>query len=169
MKFKFFLIVFIPLLVLSGCTISYKFNGSSIDYTRVKTISIQDFPIQASLVYAPLSPKFTEGLKDLYVRQTKLKMIKKEGDLQLDGEIVGYELTPMATKADGYASETKLTVTVNVRFVNTKKPDENFEQRFSAFQTFQTTSMLEDVQDALLEEIIKEISESIFNKTVANW
>jgi len=169
MKFKYFLIVFIPLLVLSGCTISYKFNGSSIDYTRVKTISIQDFPIQASLVYAPLSPKFTEGLKDLYVRQTKLKMIKKEGDLQLDGEIVGYELTPMATKADGYASETKLTVTVNVRFVNTKKPDENFEQRFSAFQTFQTTSMLEDVQDALLEEIIKEISESIFNKTVANW
>jgi len=155
--------------VLSGCTVSYKFNGASIDYTKVKSISIEDFPIQATLVYAPLSPKFTEGLKDLFIRQTKLKMVKKDGDLQVDGEIVGYELTPMATRADGYASETKLTVTINVRFVNTTKPEENFEQRFSAYQTFQSSQMLDDVQDTLLEEIIKEISESIFNKTVANW
>jgi hypothetical protein len=169
MMLKRFLSVFIPLLVLSGCTVSYKFNGASIDYNSVKTISVQDFPIQATLVYAPLSSKFTEGLKDLYLRQTKLRMVKKEGDLQLDGEIVGYELTPMATKADGYASETKLTVTINVRFINTKKPSENFEQRFSAYQTFPSSSMLEDVQDTLLEDIIKEITESIFNKTVANW
>jgi hypothetical protein len=166
---KRFFLVFIPLLVLSGCTVSYKFNGASIDYNSVKTISVQDFPIRATLVYTPLSSKFTEGLKDLFLRQTKLKMVKKEGDLQLDGEIVGYELTPMATKSDGYASETKLTVTVNVRFVNTKKPSENFEQKFSAYQTFSSSSMLEDVQDTLLEEIIKEITESIFNKTVANW
>lgn len=167
--FKRFLLLFLPLLVMSGCTVSYKFNGASIDYTKVKTISVEDFPIQATLVYAPLSPKFTEGLKDLFIRQTKLRMIKKDGDLQLDGEIVGYELSPMATKADGYASETKLTVTINVRFTNTTKPEENFEQRFSAFQTFQSSQMLDDVQDTLIEEIIKEISESIFNKTVANW
>jgi len=166
---KRILLVLIPLLIFSGCSISYKFNGASIDYTRVKTISIQDFPIQATLVYAPLSPKFTEGLKDLFVRQTKLKLIKKDGQLQIDGEIVGYDLTPMAPQADGYAAETKLTVTVNVRFVNTTKPEENFEQKFTAFQNFSTTSMLEDVQDALLEEIIKEITESIFNKSVANW
>jgi hypothetical protein len=167
--FKRFFAIFIPLLVLSGCTISYKFNGASIDYTKVKTISVQDFPIQATLVYAPLSPAFTEGLKDMFIRQTKLKMIKKDGDLQIDGEIVGYDLTPMATQSDGYASETKLTVTVNVRFVNTTKPEENFEQKFSAFKTFQSTSMLEDVQDQLIEEITKEIAQSIFNKTVANW
>jgi len=167
--FKRFILVFIPLLVLSGCTISYKLNGASIDYTRVKSISIQDFPIQASLVYAPLSQKFTEGLKDIYIRQTKLKVVTRDGDLQIDGEIIGYNLTPMATKADGYASETKLEVAVNVRFVNTTKPEDNFEQRFTAYQTFSASSMLEDVQDSLLEEIIKEISESIFNKTVANW
>jgi len=167
--FKRFILVLMPLLLLSGCTVSYKLNGASIDYTRVKTISIQDFPIQAPLVYAPLSQKFTEGLKDIYVRQTKLKLVTRDGDLQIDGEIIGYNLTPMATKTDGYASETKLEVTVNVRFSNATKPEENFEQRFTAFQTFPATSMLEDVQDSLLEEIVKEISESIFNKTVANW
>lgn len=166
---KRFLLLFFPLLMLSGCTISYKLNGASIDYARVKTISIQEFANQAPFVYPPLSQTFTQGLKEKYITQTKLKMMPKDGDLQIEGEIVGWELTPMAQQADGYASETKLTITVNVRFTNTTNEKEDFEQRFSAFQQFSTTSMLEDVQDALLEDIIKEISEAIFNKTVANW
>lgn len=156
-------------LFLAACTISYKFNGASIDYNATKTISVKDFPNQALLVYPPLSQTFTESLKDIYTRQTKLKVINSDGDLQVEGEIVGYDLTPLAAQADGYASETKLTMTVNVRFVNTKNEKEDFEQRFSAYQTFSSTQMLDDVQDSLLEEIIKEITESIFNRTVANW
>jgi len=166
---KRFLLLLLPLLMLTGCTISYKLNGASIDYARVKTISIQEFPNQAPYVYPPLSQSFTEGLKEKFITQTKLKMKPREGDLQIEGEIVGWELTPMAQKADGYASETKLTITVNVRFTNTTNEKEDFEQKFSAFRQFSATSMLEDVQDTLLEEISKEISEAIFNKTVANW
>lgn len=166
---KRFLLLLFPLLMLSGCTVSYKLNGASIDYARVKTISIQEFPNQAPYVYPPFAQSFTEGLKEKFITQTKLKMKPKEGDLQLEGEIVGWELTPMAQQADGYASETKLTITINVRFTNTTDEKENFEQKFTAFRQFSTTSMLEDVQDALLAEITKEISEAIFNKTVANW
>ncbi len=156
-------------LFLGACTISYKFNGASIDYTTTKTISVKEFTNQALLVYPPLAQNFTEALKDIYTRQTKLKVLNADGDLRVEGEIVGYELAPLAAQADGYASETKLTMTVNVRFVNTKNEKEDFEQRFSAFQTFPSTQMLDDVQDSLLEEIIKEITEGIFNKTVANW
>ena len=166
---KRFLLLLLPLLMLTGCTVSYKLNGASIDYARVKTISIQEFPNQAPYVYPPLSQAFTEGLKEKFITQTKLKMKPKEGDLQIEGEIVGWELTPMAQQADGYASETKLTITINVRFTNTTNDKEDFEQKFSAFRQFPATSMLEDVQDALLEDINKEISEAIFNKTVANW
>jgi len=166
---KRFLLLLLPLLMLSGCTISYKLNGASIDYARVKTISILDFPNQAPLVYPPFAQSFTEGLKEKFITQTKLKMKPREGDLQIEGEIVGYDLTPMAQQADGYASETKLTVTVNVRFTNTTNDKEDFEQKFSAFRQFTASSSLEDVQDGLLEEITKEISEAIFNKTVANW
>lgn len=169
MTVKRFLLLLLPLLMLSGCTVSYKLNGASIDYARVKTISILDFPNQAALIYPPYAQSFTEGLKEKFITQTKLKMKPREGDLQIEGEIVGYELTPMAQKADGYASETKLTVTVNVRFTNTTNEKEDFEQKFSAFRQFSAANMLEDVQDALLEEITKEISEAIFNKTVANW
>lgn len=166
--FKRFLI-FLPLIALSGCSVSYKLNGASIDYTRVKTISIQDIPIQATLVYAPFSRTFTEGLKDEFAHNTKLRLVQKEGDLQIEGEITGYDLTPMAQQASGYAAETKLTVTVKINFINTTKPEENFEQNFTAYRTFPATSMLDAVQDGLLQEMTKEIAESIFNKTVANW
>lgn len=166
---KRLLLLLLPLLLLSGCTVSYKLNGASIDYARVKTISIQEFPNQCAYVYAPFAQSFTEGLKEKFITQTKLKMKPREGDLQLEGEIVGWDLTPMAQQADGYASETKLTITVNVRFTNTTNEKENFEQKFSAFRQFSATSMLEDVQDELLAEITKEIAEAIFNKTVANW
>ena len=70
---------------MSACSISYKFNGASIDYTKVKTITIQDFPNQAPLVYPQLSQLFTEGLKDIYVRQTRLEMVNNKGDLELEG------------------------------------------------------------------------------------
>ena len=122
--------------IMAGCTISYKFNGASIDYTKVKTISIKDFPNQAPLVYPPLSQQFTEGVKDIYVRQTRLSLVRDNGDLQLEGEITGYDLTPMAVKEDAYSSKTKLTITVKVRYTNRTNADEDFEQSFSAYREF---------------------------------
>lgn len=155
--------------ILSACTISYKFNGASIDYTKVKTISIKDFPNQAPLVYPPLSQQFTEGLKDIYIRQTRLNMVRDNGDLNLEGEITGYDLTQLAVKENAYASQSKLTITVKVRYSNRTNPDEDFEQTFSAYREFSNTQMLQDVQDALCSEMIKEIADQIYNATVANW
>lgn len=166
---KRLIILLVPFLILSGCAVSYKLTGASIDYSRIKTITISVFPNQAALVYPPLSQSFTEGLKNKFLSQTKLKMAKRDGHLQIEGEIVGYDLTPMAQGADGYATETKLTLTVNVRFTNTVEEKDNFEQKFSAYRTFPSTSSLDDVQEALNTEMIKDIGELIFNKTVANW
>ena len=155
--------------ILSACTISYKFNGASIDYTKVKTISIKDFPNQAPLVYPPLSQQFTEGLKDIYIRQTRLNMVRDNGDLDLEGEITGYDLTQLAVKENAFASQSKLTITVKVRYSNRTNPDEDFEQTFSAYREFSNTQMLQDVLDALCSEMIKEIADQIYNATVANW
>ena len=155
--------------ILSACTISYKFNGASIDYTKVKTISIKDFPNQAPLVYPPLSQQFTEGLKDIYIRQTRLNMVRDNGDLDLEGEITGYDLTQLAVKENAFASQSKLTITVKVRYSNRTNPDEDFEQTFSVYREFSNTQMLQDVQDALCSEMIKEIADQIYNATVANW
>jgi hypothetical protein len=149
-----------------GCTISNKFNGAYIDYNKTKTVSIVDFTNVAELVYAPLSVEFTEKLRDVFTKNTRLQLLKKGGDLHFEGEIVDYQLTPMAISADSYAAQTKLTVTINVRFTDSEKTD---EKKYSAYQTFDSTNMFTDIQDELLKTIITDIVDNIFNDTVGKW
>lgn len=156
-------------MVLSGCAISYKFNGASIDYATTKTISIADFPNMAAMVYAPLSQELSEGIRDLFARQTRLEILRKGGQLELEGEITDYAISAMAIAADSYAAETKLTITVRVRFTNNIEPSESFEKTYSAYQTFDSNKLLTDVQEELCAIMITEISESIYNDTVAKW
>ena len=163
------LLASIIFILLQSCSISYKFNGASINYDKVKTISVADFPIKAAYVYAPLATKFNEKLKDVYVQQTRLRLVPRNADLQVEGEITGYNQYNQAVKADGYSSEVKLTITVNVRYVNNTNHEEDFEQQFSAFRTYDSTQMLTAVQDELIEQMVKEIADQIFNATVANW
>ena len=152
-----------------ACTVSYKFSGGNINYDKVKTISIADFPIKSDYVYAPLATKFNEDLKDIFIRQTRLRLVNQNADLEIDGEITGYNQYNQAVSADGFSSETKLTITVNVRFVNNTNHAEDFEQQFSAFRTYDSRELLTAVQDGLIAELTKEITDQIFNATVANW
>ena len=164
------LLVFVLSVVMVSCTISYKFNGSSIDYSKTRSISITDFPNVAELVFPPLSSEFSESLRDVYAKQTRLQLLKKGGDLHLEGEIVGYQLTPLAISADSYSSQTKLTMTVNVRFTNNKNPEEDFsDKKYTAYQTFDSSRMLTDVQDELMKTMIADIVDNIYNDTVAKW
>lgn len=154
---------------LHSCAISYKFNGASIDYSTTKSISVADFPNNAALVNPNLSNNLSEGIRDLYTRQTRLQVSRKGGDLELEGEITGYTLTPMSISADSYASETKLTITVKVHFTNNINPEESFDKTYSAFQNFDSSRMLSDVEDELCSTMITQIAENIFNDTVAKW
>ena len=163
------LLVFLGLLSATACSISYKFNGASIDYTKVKTIMISDFTNQASYVNPTLAPEFTEELKDIYIRQTRLEQVTSNGDLALEGEVTGYDFTPMAVKEDALASQTRLTITVRVRYMNNTNPDEDFEQSFSAYREFDSNLMLQQVESSLCAEIIEEIVDQVYNATVANW
>ncbi|MGM9830566.1 MAG: LptE family protein [Paludibacteraceae bacterium] len=166
MKHSWVLLIF---LLMPSCLISYKFNGASIDYSKTKSISIADFPNNAALVYPPLSNSLSEGIRDIYSRQTRLQILRRGGDLELEGEITNYQLTPMAIAADSYSAETKLTLTVKVRFTNNVAPEESFEKTYSAFQTFDSSRMLNDVQEELCNTMIQEIAENIYNDTVAKW
>lgn len=162
------LLIMLSFIVVS-CSISYKFNGASIDYTKTKTISIVDFPNTAELVYPPLAQVFGEGLRDAYSKQTRLQLLKKGGDLHIEGEITGYQLTPMAIGTDSYAAETKLTMTVKVRFTNNKSPEDDFEKTYSASQIFPSTTMLTSVQADLAKQMVADIVDNIYNDTVAKW
>jgi hypothetical protein len=156
-------------LIFNGCIISYKFNGASIDYSKTKSIAIADFPNVAALVYPPLSSSLSDGIRDIFQRQTRLQVTRRGGDLELEGEITDYQLTPMAVSADSYSAETKLTIRVRVRFTNNVYPEESFEKTYTAYQTFDASQMLTDVQEELCNTMITEIAEQIYNDTVAKW
>ncbi len=167
MKKTIFLVTLV--LLISSCTMSYKFNGASIDYDLTKTMTITDFPNQAPLVYPPLEQRFNEELKDLFTRSTRLQFVKQNGDMEMEGEIVGYELTPLAVQEDSFASETRLTLTVRMRFRNNKAQGQDKEETIKAYRNFPADKMIDEVQDQLIVELVKEIVDQIFNTTMSNW
>ena len=156
-------------IIFVSCSISYKFNGASIDYSQTKTIQIADFPIRSSYVWGPMGPMFNNQLKDQFANHTRLEQVKRNGDLKIEGEIVRYEQRNKSVSAEGYSAMTELTMTVNVRFTNNKNHNEDFEQQFSASQSYETTQSLNSVQEELVTLMVKDLCDQIFNKTVANW
>ena len=168
-RLKQFGLAFFTMLLLISCSVSYKFNQSSIDYTRTKTIQIADFPIRATYVWAPMASMFNNQLKDEFANHTKLIQVKRNGDLKIEGEITRYDQRNKSVSSEGYSAQTELSITINVRFTNNKKHDEDFEKQFTASTTYPTTQSLNSVQDGLVTEMLKDICDQIFNATVAKW
>ncbi len=155
--------------LLTGCIPSYKFNGSALNYDIYKTIDITEFPIRAALVYPPLQQTFENKLLNTVTRQTRLQEVDGNADLEMTGEITGYALSPQAVGTDAYATETRLTITVRVKYTDTKNSANDIDQSFSAYRQFSSSLMLTDVQDDLCNEICDELVELIFNATLGNW
>lgn len=168
-RFGILLTAYIGCVLLSSCSVSYKFNGASIDYTKTKTIEIANFPIRSAYVWGPMEPLFNNELKDLFARSTRLEQVRRNGDLKLEGEITQYQQRNKAVSSEGYSAQVELSITVNVRFTNTINHAEDFERQFTATSTYDSNLSLNSVQDELVEQMVKEITEQIFNATVANW
>ncbi len=152
-----------------GCTVKYSFNGASIDYKTTKTIQIDNFPIRSTYVWAPMQSIFQNRLSDIFAQQTKLRQVKRNGDLQLSGEITGFDQFNKAISSDGYSSQVQLKMTVYVRFVNNAYQNEDFERQFSATTEYDATQQLVAVQEELVTQMVRDITDQIFNATVANW
>ena len=161
----FLLIAFMWLL--TGCGV-YSFTGASIP-PEAKTISVQYFSNKAQLVEPTLSAVFTDALRDQFTRQTNLEMVERNGDLALEGEIVGYKTTPVAIQGDQTSALNRLTITVNVRFVNVYEPSKNFEQKFSHYLDYASDADYNAVKADLILGITEMLTTDIFNKAVINW
>ena len=169
MKKLIYILVCVLTLTVASCSVSYKFNMSSIDYTKVKTIQIADFPIRSSYVWGPMGPMFNNKLKEQFADHTKLSQVKRNGDLKIEGEITNYSQRNKSVSAEGYSAQTELSITVNVRFTNNTNHQEDFEQQFTATASYETIQSLASVQEQLVTEMIEDIVDQIFNATVANW
>lgn len=155
--------------LMSGCSISYSLNGASIDYNTIKSITIETFSNRAAYQWAPMAPMFNNTLSDKYNNQTKLRQVKRDGDLALSGEITSYDQTNKSIAADGYSSMVQLKMTVKVKFTNNKKHDDDFDRSFSASREYDSSQQLTAVQEELVQQMIDDIVDQVFNATVANW
>lgn len=152
----------------SSCKISYSFTGANLS-PAIKTYSVYYFPNRARLVNPTLSQDFTESLREKLQRQTSLDELTEDGDIEFEGQITGYEVKPMSIQKEDLAAQNRLTITIKVKYTNHKEPDKDFERNFSAFEDFDSSLSINDIEDDLTLEIIKKLNEDIFNATIANW
>jgi Lipopolysaccharide-assembly len=165
---KYQYILLAPLfLLLHGCGI-YNFTGTGkID---AKTFQVNTFQNVSELIEPGIDREFTLKLQDLIQNQTNLNLTTSDGDLVYEGEIVDYRIAPMTATADLTAAQNRLTISVNLRFSNKKKPEEDFEKRFSFFYDFPGSDQLTGSQlRAALDEIFERITQDMFNDTLAKW
>ncbi len=165
------IVILVLLMVMSGCRVRFTMTGASL-HPDVKTVSVTYFPNRAPIVNPTLSQEFTETLKDKFISQTNLQMVSEGGDLSFEGEIVGYDTKPIAVSQNAQrdqASLNRLTVTINVRFVNEIEPTKNFEARFMAYEDYSSDKGLDAVEGELLPLIIEKIIEDVYNRSVVNW
>lgn len=160
-------VVILATAALSACTsFGYSFTGSE---TNAKTISIDFFANKASIIQPSLSQTFTEALRDKFVNQSKLELVNRNGELQMEGEIVGYSVSPVAIQGNETAALNRLTIKVNVRYTNTLDEKQSFEQTFSSYLDYASNVNLSSVEDQLIGEITDKLVEDIFNKALVNW
>ena len=156
-----------PLLILLvtllfGSCISYKFTGASIDYATTQTIQIDNISNRAPYGWAPMEAMFNNRLRDIYANQTRLRQVKRNGDLHIADQF------NKGISADGLSSQVQLRMTVNIRFTNSKT-NQSWERQFSATTQYDSSQQLSAVQERLVKEMTNDITDQIFNATVADW
>lgn len=169
---KILLFTALPLLILillPSCSLpKYSFTGTNINYDLIKTIQIDKVANRAPYGWAPMEALLNNKLQDVYANQTRLRLVKRGGDLHVAGEITGYDQYNKGISADGYASQVQLRMTVNIRFTNAKT-NVNWEKQFSATSQYDATQQLTAVQERLVTEMVNDICDQIFNATVGDW
>ncbi len=151
----------------SSCGV-YSFTGASVP-AGAKTMSVQYFPNKAKIVDPTLSAVFTSALRDRFTSQTNLRMVEKNGDIALEGEITGYTTTPVAIQANQTAALNRLTITVNVRFTSRLEPSKDFETTFSQYVDYPSTDNFNNIKNGLIKKIVGDLTDNIFNKAMVNW
>jgi hypothetical protein len=167
MKYLNYILLCFVALSCNSCSV-YNFTGTGkID---AKTFQVNYFQNNASLIEPGIERTFTQKLQNLIQNQTNLNLVNSGGDITYEGEIVDYRISPTTATADQRAAESRLSITVNVRFSNKNKEADTFEKKFSFFYNYPGTEQLVGSKlTAGLDEIFERITQDIFNESLAKW
>lgn len=168
-KLKHFLVVALMLTtlpILQSCGI-YTFSGAEVG--DAKTISIEFIQNKSNLISPTLSQIFTEKLKDKFIRETTLKLVDRDGDMNISGIISDYFIAPVALQGTTQSAQNRLTIKSNIKFVNKTAEKYDFDEVFQNFTDFDANVNFSSVEATLNETIIDMMVQDIFNKAVINW
>jgi len=158
----------ILLIGLPSCKVSYSFSGVNIS-PDITTFTVQYFPNRAAIVQAQLSQAFTDALQDKIISNTSLELNAAGGDVEFSGEITNYVTRPTAITGDETAAMNRLTITVRVKYTNYMEPDLDYDTSFSRYEDYSSSQNLADVEGALVELIVENLIEDIFNRAFVSW
>ena len=164
---RFFTYLVIVVVFIS-CKVNYGFKGISIP-PEAKTISVTFFQNNAAMASPSESQKFTEKMRDMVSSQTNLALTKQNGDLQFEGAIVDYAVSPVAVQSTDQAALNRLTVTINVKYTNSIDQSKSFNQNFQRFYDYSSSKTLSAIESEALDEINRQIAEDVFQKAFNNW
>ena len=157
------------MLLFTACTVKYSLSGASIP-PDAKTFSVAYFPNNAPMVAPTLSNALTEGLRDKFSRQTRLQQVEEGGDFAFEGEITNYASTTASVSSGDYALQNRLTITVKVNFQNAVDQTLSFSNKtFSSYADYDSSQLLIDVQDQLIEDIVEDLVNDIYMAAAGNW
>ncbi len=156
--------------LLSSCAfrVSYTLSGASIP-VDAKTFSVAYFPNNATMVAPILSSTLTDELKNIFSNRTSLLEVSEGGDFAFEGEITNYTSTTASISSDDYAVLNRLTITVKVRFTNVVDETKSFNKTFSAFEDYDSTKLLTEVEGTLIPQIVEQIVLDIFQASASDW
>ena len=134
-----------------------------------KSFSVSKFEAIHPLVSATSALSLTESLVDRVQRQSVLKLVGNEGELQFSGKVVGWTVQPINVQGDETAGANRVTITVDVVYTNTLDENLSFQRNFSRFVDVSSSSDLFSIEDQIVDEIGELISQDIFNSSLGNW
>ncbi len=156
------------LCIIPACKVSYTLSGASIP-EQANTVAVDFFENNAPLANPNFQRIITEGIRDKFIRQTRLKIVNDNADLSFSGIVNRYSIEPLAIGANEVAAKTRLTIGIEVTYVNKFNEEENFTQTFSRFADFDASQVLSTVEDALMTEISEQLVQDVFNRAFLNW
>ena len=169
MKLKLYKYFFLVLgFFLLSCKARVSLSGATIPI-EAKTISVGFFTNNTSLGAPSLSHRFTERMRDMVSQQTNLALMPKDGDLQFEGYIADYAISPVAIQSTDQASLNRLTISVKVVYFNKFDSSKNFDQTFTRYADYPSTDNIATREPALVQEIYRQLTEDIFNRAFNNW
>jgi len=167
-KCNILLFIFAVTAVFSGCKPRVSLSGASIP-PEAKTVSVAFFANNTTLGAPSLSQRFTEKMRDVVSQQTPLALIKQNGDLQFEGSISDYNISPVAVQSTDQSTSNRLTISVQVKYNNKFEAAKSFEQTFTRFADFSSSDNISAREADLVTEIYRQLTEDIFNRAFNNW